>query len=134
MLLKRLHFYGGISLLLIFFLSGHYMDAHYNHLQGMEDFKRMVFRAEHIYLLFSSLVHIAMGTYFVSFTSNMLKYLQMLASTLMFIASILFITSFFKDMPTELIERPLSRNGLYLMLAGVVSHGILSLVEKRLKR
>lgn len=107
------------------------MDSNYNHLEGMEDIQRMIFRAEHIYLLLSSLIHIAIGTYLTPFTQKYLGYFQILASILMFTASFLFILGFFKEMPTDIIERPLSRNGLYLMLAGVVFHGILSLITKK---
>ena len=134
MLLQRLHFFGGISFLLVFIYSGGYMDTNYNHLEGMEDIQRMIFRAEHIYLLLSSLIHIAMGTYFAPFTQKYLRYFQILASVLMFTASLLFILSFFKEMPTDIIERSLSRNGLYLMLAGVVLHGIVSLIAKKVEQ
>lgn len=129
MLLQKLHFYGGIIFLILFILSGQYMGAYYNHLQGMEDIQRMIFRAEHIYLLLTSLIHLAIGSYIHLHKQKSLKYLQMFASGLMFLASLLFILSFFKDMPTANIERPLSRAGLYVMLAGVASHGILRLVN-----
>lgn len=132
MLLQKLHFFGGIVFLITFILSGQYMDAYYNHLQGMEDIQRMIFRAEHIYLLLTSLIHLSMGSYVTIHTRKGLKYLQVLASGLMFLASLLFILSFFKDMPTANIERPLSRLGLYLMLAGVALHGILRLVNNYL--
>lgn len=134
MLLKRLHFFGGISFLLIFIYSGGYMDTNYNHLEGMEDIQRMIFRAEHIYLLLSSLIHISLGTYITTFQQKGLQYGQFFASFLMFAASTLFILNFFTNMPTDILERPLSRNGLYLILAGVVIHGLLRLASSRLKK
>jgi len=127
MLLKKLHFIGGILLLIIFILSGQYMQHGFNSLQDLDLFERMVFRAEHIYLLLGSLIHISIGTYFRPQPGKPQKYIQIFASLLMFLATASFHYSFFHEMPTSEIERPFSRMGLYLMLAGVSLHGLLSL-------
>ena len=127
MFLKKLHFWGGLVLLLVFILSGQYMQHGFNRLQDLSAFERMAFRAEHIYLLLSSLIHIAVGSYFTSHPHRWGGYIQSFASTLMVLASSFFLYSFFSQMPTSEIERPFSRSGLYLMLAGVSIHGLLSL-------
>lgn len=127
MLLKKLHFFGGILFLIIFILSGQYMQHAFNGLQDLELFERMVFRAEHIYLLLTSLIHLSMGTYLRPYKRIPQKYIQLFASFLMFLATASFLYSFFHEMPSSEIERPFSRMGLYLMLAGVSFHGLLSL-------
>ena len=131
MLLKKIHFYGGILLLIIFILSGQYMQHGFNRLQDMSSLERMIFRAEHIFLLFSALLHLAIGTYFTSHSAKPQKYIQAFSSLLMFGASALLLFSFFEEMPTTEIERSFSRMGLYLMLAGVSLHGLLSFWKGR---
>lgn len=127
MLQKNLHFWGGLLLLLIFILSGQYMQHGFNRLQDLSAFERMAFRAEHIYLLLSSLIHIGIGSYFTSHPHKWGRYIQIFASVLMLMATSFFHYSFFSEMPTREIERPFSRLGLYLMLAGVSIHGLVSL-------
>ncbi|MDW3651361.1 MAG: hypothetical protein R8P61_30060 [Bacteroidia bacterium] len=127
MLLKKLHFFGGILFLIIFILSGQYMQHAFNGLQDLELFERMVFRAEHIYLLLTSLIHLSMGTYLRPYKRIPQEYIQLFSSFLMFLATASFLYSFFHEMPSSEIERPFSRMGLYLMLAGVSFHGLLSL-------
>lgn len=131
MLLKRLHFIGGILFLIIFILSGQYMQHAFNGLQDWELFERMLVRAEHIYLLLTSLIHLAMGSYLRSYKRPLFTYLQWTSSLLMFLATAAFLYSFFHEMPTSEIERPFSRMGLYLMLAGVSFHALLSLWKTR---
>ncbi|MEO1212019.1 MAG: hypothetical protein AAFY45_00755 [Bacteroidota bacterium] len=133
MLLKRLHFFGGILLLIIFILSGQYMQHGFSSLQDLELFERMVFRAEHIYLLLTSLIHISIGVYFKPYKQVPHKYIQVFSSLLMFSATAAFHYSFFHEMPSSEIERPFSRMGLYLMLAGVSLHGLLSFWKAKLE-
>ena len=52
----------------------------------------------------------------------------------MFFATILVIYGFFTELPTEQIERPLTRNSLYLILFGVSVHGLVSLIKNRKKK
>ena len=87
------------------------------------------------------------GTYFITKGDNnslndgkvrfseikYLKTVQIFASGVMFFATILVIYGFFTELPTEQIERPLTRNSLYLILFGVSVHGLVSLIKNRKK-
>ena len=55
-MLRSLHLVAGILGLLLFVLQGQYMDHVHDHLAGMEDGPRMMFRSSHIYLLLASLL------------------------------------------------------------------------------
>jgi hypothetical protein len=39
------------------------MDLSYDHLRGLDDTTRMLFRSTHIYLLFAALLNLALGLY-----------------------------------------------------------------------
>ncbi|MDT7833247.1 hypothetical protein RQM59_12690 [Flavobacteriaceae bacterium S356] len=126
-MLGKIHFYLGISIVIIFILTGQYMHHNYDHLKGMEQMNRALFRAGHLYILLFGLIHIALGSYFRRIKNVIFRKIQWLGSVILFIASFLVIYGFFTELPTEHIERPLTRMSLYLVLLGISIHGLVSL-------
>lgn len=126
-MLGKIHFYLGITMVIIFILTGQYMHHNFDHLKGMEQMNRALFRAGHLYILLFGLIHIALGAYFKTFQNALFRKIQWIGSTVLFIASFLVIYGFFTELPTEQIERPLTRISLYLVLLGVSIHGFISL-------
>ena len=100
------------------------MHHRYDHLIGMPDIERALFRAGHIYILFSSLIHLVLGSYLNISTKPLKRMTQGMGSLLLVAATILIIFSFFYELPTNQIERGYSRYGIYLTLAGVLLHAI----------
>lgn len=129
-MLRKIHLYLGVLIVIIFVLSGQYMHHNYNHLKDMELMSRALFRAGHLYILLFGLINISIGSYIKTFEHTFYKYLQIVGSVVIFISCGLVIYSFFTELPAEHIERPLARNGLYLIFTGVVIHGLLSLVKR----
>lgn len=130
-MLGKLHLYSGISIVIIFLLTGQYMHHNYNHLKDMELMNRALFRAGHLYILLFGLVNASLGAYCKVYTNTMFKYLQLLGSLIIFIASFLVIYGFFTELPTTQIERPITRLSLYALLFGVSTHGLISLVPNK---
>ena len=128
--LKNIHLYGGILIIIIFLLTGQYMHHKFNHLQDMELMSRALFRAGHLYILLFGLINTSLGSYYKSSNNKYLIKLQVFGSALIICASILIIYSFFTELPTNQIERKLSRLSLYMVLAGVSAHGFVSLLNK----
>lgn len=128
-MLGKLHFYTGILIIVIFILTGQYMDHTYNHLKDMELMNRALFRAGHLYILLFGLVNLALGINLKQPSRQILRGIQIFGSILIFLATMMVIYSFFTELPTEQIERPMARNGLYLILGGVVIHGIIFLIK-----
>ena len=62
--MKRFHLIFGFVVIIIFLLTGQYMDKFLQHLEGMADGPRMMYRTRHIYILLSGLLNLAIGTYF----------------------------------------------------------------------
>jgi len=121
---KKFHLIFGFLLFITFLMTGQYMDRYYNHLADMEDVSRALMRMEHIYILLSSLIHISLGSYIVASNVKFTLILQTIGSILTSIATLMIIYSFFTELPTTTIERPICRMALYLTLAGILCHGI----------
>lgn len=125
--MKLTHLIFGFLMFLVFLLTGQYMDKTYNHLEDMEDLPRALMRAQHLYILFSALIHIVLGSYLTVSKDKLIKTFQILGSLLVYSATILLIYSFFNELPSDYIERPICRNALYIMLGGVLGHGVSAL-------
>ena len=128
------HLVFGFLMFVTFLLTGQYMDRNFNHLVDMEDLPRALMRAQHLYILFSALINIVLGSYLTMSKDVWVKTFQLFGSILIVGATILLLYSFFKELPTNHIERPLCRQGLYIMLAGVLGHGIPSVLQLFIKK
>ena len=54
--MKRFHLIFGLTVLVVFLLTGQYMDRFHYHLMYMADGPRMLYRTRHIFILMSGLV------------------------------------------------------------------------------
>ena len=127
-MLGKTHLYFGIAVVIVFVLTGQYMDREYAHLEGMEPVSRALFRAGHLYILLFGLIHAAYGTNHRALSVAWLRWGQVVGSIVMLLATILVVYAFFTELPTAKIERPLTRLSLYMILAGVAVNGVASIV------
>lgn len=56
--LKRIHFYIGLGVIIHFVITGLLMRQNYFSIEPQDTLVRMMLRANHIYILFSGLVHL----------------------------------------------------------------------------
>ena len=120
--MRRFHLIFGIILFIVFLLTGQYMDKYHNHLHGMQDGIRMLYRTRHIFILLAGLLNLGIGSYFRYRTLSWGRLLQFVGSGLIVIASILFIVAFFYEPTLEKLKTPLSHWGMYTILAGTMLH------------
>lgn len=132
-MLGKTHFYLGILIIIVFLITGQYMHHTFGHLAEMELMNRALFRAGHLYILLFGLINVAIGINFYKPKSILFNKFQLFGSAVILSASILVIYAFFKELPTEQIERPLTRISLYLILFGVSTNGIVYLIDKNRK-
>ena len=59
--LGRLHLIVGVGGIILFVLTGQYMDLVLDHLAGMPDGPRMLYRSAHIYILLTSMMNLVYG-------------------------------------------------------------------------
>lgn len=117
--------------LLAFLGTGQFMDRRLDHLVGMADAPRALYRSSHIYILFSALLNLVLGAYLVRSPFLAGRLLQYLGSALLLAAAGLFLYGFFIETPLAMIERPMIRRGIYWSLYGVLLHGTAGVLQVR---
>ena len=126
---KRFHLIFGLLLFVIFLLTGQYMDRVHNHLQGMPDGPRILYRTRHIFILLSALLHVGIGSYFKYRREKVRRVLQLLGSLLITVAPILFIIGFFREPYLTGLYAPLSKKGIILIAIGTLLHLLSAIPE-----
>ena len=104
------------------------MHHNYNHLADMDVMNRSLFRAGHLYILLFGLINASLGAHLKLSEIKWIKTVQQFGSAVIFLASFMVIYSFFKELPTQDMDRPIAQYSLYFILFGVSIHGLLSLV------
>ena len=131
--MKRAHLVFGILLFMAFLVTGRYMRADFPDKEIISQDLRLLMRSRHIYILFSSLIHVAIGVYFQRRTLAPARILQFAGSALLFIASGILLAAFIHE--TYFLQHfsEISRFGIYASLAGIILHALSSLqpVRKR---
>jgi hypothetical protein len=119
--MRWLHLTVGILGVIGFLASGQYMDKVHDHLQGMEDARRLLFRSTHIYLLFGALVNLALGMYLTP-VQGWRRWGRLVGSLLVLATPFLVAAGFFVEPWLTGLERPYSRPAIYGCLFGMVLH------------
>ena len=120
--MKRFHLIFGILILVVFLLTGQYMDRFHHHLMYMSDGPRLLYRTRHIFILMSGLLHVALGTYLTMRLTSARRTLQLVGSILITLATVLFIVAFFYEPHLEALHTPLSLAGTITIAVGSLLH------------
>ena len=107
------------------------MDKYYDHMVGVPDGIRLLYRTRHIFILLSGLTHLGIAAYFHYRQQLWNRILQLLGSGLTLSASVLFIAAFFYEPGLKDLRTPLSHWGAYCIAAGVLLHSLSSIGEKK---
>ena len=105
-----------------FLLTGQYMDKVYNHMHGVPDAQRLLFRTRHIFILLAGLLNLGIGAYFTYRSETWRRAFQLLGSLLIFTASFLFLIAFFYEPHLSNLRTPLSHWGTYTIAVGTLLH------------
>ena len=130
--MKRFHIILGLLLFVGFLLTGQYMDKFHEHLRGMSDGPRMLYRSRHIYILLAAMLHLALGVYFSYQPAKVRRTLQLLGSLLITIASVLFVYAFFQEPSLTNLYTPYSRKGIFMLVGGTALHLFASINSKQM--
>lgn len=130
-MLRRLHLATGLAGVAAFLLTGQYMHWVHAHLQDMADGPRLIYRSSHIYLLWASLLNLALGCYAHKLTGAGARIAQATGSIALIVGPIMLGWSFFYETYNQELSRPVSRLAIYLALAGMALHLIASFLQKR---
>jgi hypothetical protein len=119
--LRRLHLAVGIVGVIGFVATGQYMDKVHDHLRGMDDARRLLFRSTHLYLLFGSLPNLSLGLYLRP-TRGWRQWVRRVGSGLILVSPFLAAVGFFTEPWLSGLERPWSRPTAYGCFAGMLLH------------
>jgi hypothetical protein len=106
-----------------FLATGQYMQHAHDSLRGMDDARRLLFRSTHIYLLFGSLVNLALGLYLQPVRGWRL-WPRTLGSLLVLSTPFFAAAGFFTEPWLADLQRPYSRPGIIICFAGMMLHGV----------
>ena len=120
--MKRFHLIFGLLVIVVFLLTGQYMDKFLQHLDGMPDGPRMLYRTRHIFILLSGLLNLGIGTYFSYGVTRWRRVLQFIGSGLIVVATALFVVGFFTEAKLSGLATPWSHRGMYLITYGALLH------------
>lgn len=116
------HLIFGIVLFFVFTTTGSYMRADFPDKEAISQELRVLMRSRHIYILFSALIHLTLGVYFRFGAKNWQKAVQIIGSGVLVLSSVFLVWAFVVETYELRNFSGLSRNGIYLSLAGVVLH------------
>lgn len=132
--MKWLHLIFGIALFVVFTITGSYMRADFPDKDVISQELRLLMRSRHIYILFNALIHIALGIY-LQIRPHLWQRLTQYGGSIALTAASVFLVLAWRTETYELQHfSDLSREGIYLSLAGVVLHligGVSTAREKR---
>src|SRR6516164_4420732 len=124
--MKNVHLIFGVCVVIAFLLTGQYMDKYYNHMVGVPDAPRLLYRTRHIFILLTGLLNLVIGVYFTYRMQIWRRTMQLLDSLFIFVASFLFLMAFFYEPHLSNLHTPLSHWGTYAIATGAVLHVVSS--------
>ena len=130
MQLRAFHLACGTLGLVLFLLSGQYMDRFHAHLVGMADGPRLLFRSSHIYLLWSSLLNVLLGCYLAPVLGRIWRYTQAAASIAVMLGPFLLVASFLVESSATDMARPIARAAIYFAFGGTIAHAVIVFVMR----
>jgi hypothetical protein len=126
--LKKIHMIAGLAALAIFPLTGAYMRLFLAGEFAASDRFRFSVRANHVYILLASLIHISLGSYLRVSEKRRWANLQALAALLLLTSTALVIAAFFLE-PKTGFDRPVTTIVMVLALAGTLLHAFVAVRE-----
>ena len=129
----RFHLIFGILLLVVFLVTGGFMRADFPDKEIIPPDFRLLMRSRHIYILFSSVIHILLGVYLQVEARLWRKTLQLFGSTLLTAGSVLLVWAFVYETYQTRHFSEASRWGIYLSLGATILHLVGAVKAKKSK-
>jgi hypothetical protein len=126
--MKMLHLIVGLSLVIIFLLTGQYMEFH--RVSELGDGTRMMFRSRHIYILLGGLLNLGLGAYFSYRQQGWRRVLRSIGSWLIIAAPFVSVGAFFYEPRLSGLPGTLTLPAIIALFAGTLLH-LLSGVRMR---
>jgi hypothetical protein len=122
--MKRLHLWVGAIVLVIFLLTGQYMDYLHVRTGVLGETARAMFRSRHIYLLLAGLVNVGVGSYFRERERGWRRSMQLLGSALVVAAPALMVAAFFTEPGVPGLPRQFTQPAIIALSIGTLLHAL----------
>jgi hypothetical protein len=123
-LMHWFHLIFGVIVFVVFATTGKFMRVDFPDKDIIPQDLRLLMRSRHIYILFSALIHLALGVYLQVRPQRWRRGLQYLGSFVLVVSSGVLLWGFIVETYQLGQFSDISRNGIYLSFAGVVLHVI----------
>ena len=132
--MAKLHWSIGVLTLVLFVLTGQYMQRFLGELAGMADGQRMLYRSAHIYLLFSGFSNLLFANLAVAQGGRWRRIAHRVAGAVLLMAPVLLLSGFFLDSSDGSLDRrfvPPALFGTFAVALWTAWEGSLRLFRQR---
>jgi len=126
--MKRFHLIVGLTVIVIFLLTGQYMEYVHNRL--LPDGARMLYRSRHIYLLLSGLLNLVLGLYFVPQPRGWRRTTQIIGTILIVLSPGLLLAGFFSEPHRGPDQTRVAALGIFSIALGTALHALAQLRKR----
>lgn len=130
-LMKWAHLSFGLTLFVVFTITGSYMRVDFPDKETISQELRLLMRSRHIYILFNALIHVVLGIYLQVRPHLWRSLMQYGGSIALAAASVYLVLAWRTETYALGHFSDLSREGIYLSLAGVGLHLIGGIGQNR---
>ncbi len=124
MTMKKINLCAGLLGMAAFAMTGAYMHVFLDHLQGIADGPRLMHRTAHIYVLWSALLNVVVGTSPEPRLNASVRWMLVASSIMIATTPALIVGSFFAESFVTSFYRPLARLAIYLASVGGVLRAV----------
>ena len=116
------HLILGFAMFVVFVTTGIYMRVDFPDKDIIPQDLRLLMRSRHIYILFSALIHLALGVYLTIRPQTWRRILQFGGSAVLVLSSAMLVWAFVVETYQTQQFSDLSRNGIFAALWGIGLH------------
>ena len=120
--MKWFHLAFGLAVFIAFVVTGRFMRVDFPDKDVIPQELRLLMRSRHIYILFSAIIHLALGVYFQLRPNWLQEILQVAGSAALIVSSVLLVIAWREETYDLQHFSDLSRNGIYAALWGIGLH------------
>jgi len=119
-MIGKIHLWGGLFIVVVFFLTGLYLDEAFSVRELANQPMRYMYRANHVYVLLSGLLNVAVGIHFSLHPSDVKKAFQCFGSLLLVSAPGVLLYAFFHETEAQEAVRFFTGMGIFLLFFGTL--------------
>ena len=118
--MKRFHLILGLVVVVLFLLTGQYMEYVHNPL--LPDGPRMLYRSRHIYFLLAGLLNLSLGLYWSARPHGWRRTLQLVGSILIVLSPGFLLVGFFLEPGWGPEKTSIAPLGIFAVALGILAH------------